>query len=76
MIERYPQAERKLVYRLLQGQMTSHPELMDAKLLDDLQRSLQHEAQAEGVDTTDHAAWVRWLGGEPGVCATGQQPSH
>lgn len=78
MIERYPQAERKLVYRLLHGELSRHPELMDAQLLDDLQRSLQREAQAEGVDATDHGAWDEWLGGDGKGCTTrpAPQPRH
>ncbi len=62
VIDDYPQAERKLVYRVLHSRLAQHPELMDATLLDDLQRGLQREAQAEGVDVGDHGAWDAWLG--------------
>ena len=68
MVERYPQAERKLIYRVLHGQLTAHPDLMESRLLEDLQRVLHQEAQAEGVDIADHAAWDRWLGNQPGGC--------
>ena len=68
MLEHYPLAERKLVYRVLHRHLAEHPDLMDAKLLDDLQRMLHTEARAEGVDVTDHQAWDRWLGNEPAAC--------
>lgn len=77
MIERYPQAERKLVYRLLHAQLSRQPELMDSQLLHDLQESLQREANAEGVDATDHGAWDRWLGGDgTGSRVQSEQPRH
>lgn len=58
----YPLNEQKLVYRVLHGSLTSQPDLMDCQFLDDLQKSLQDKARAEGVDITDHQAWDRWLG--------------
>lgn len=62
MLDQYPQAERKLIYRVLHAHLAEHPELMDSELLHDLQQQLQAEAKAEGVDGTDHGAWDAWLG--------------
>ena len=64
----YPLAEQKLVYRALHRQLTECPELMDSEFLHDLQRSLQRQAQAEGVDVADHGAWDAWLGNEAVSC--------
>lgn len=58
----YPLAERKLIYRVLHRHLGEHPELMDSRFLDDLQRDLQTAAQAEGVDIADHGQWDAWLG--------------
>ena len=65
----YPLSERKLVYRVLHKHLTEFPELMDCRLLDDLQAGLQKEAQAAGVDIADHGAWDAWLGNAPASCA-------
>ncbi len=64
----YPLAERKLVYRVLHRQLTQFPELMDGDFLADLQRGLQAEAKADGIDATDHGAWDAWLGNEVVAC--------
>jgi hypothetical protein len=64
----YPLEERKLVYRLLHRQLTECPELMDGEFLHDLQRGLQQQAQAEGVDVADHGAWDAWLGNAAVSC--------
>jgi hypothetical protein len=64
----YPLSERKLVFRVLHEHLTEHPELMDARFLDDLQRDLQAAAAAEGVDVTDHRAWDTWLGNKAVGC--------
>ncbi len=64
----YPLSERKLIYRVLHQHLAEHPELMDSELLHDLQRGLQKEAQAEGVDVADHGAWDEWLGNRPVPC--------
>lgn len=64
----YPLAEQKLVYRVLHAHLAEHPELMDARFLEDLQVDLQKAARAEGVDATDHAAWDAWLGNQPVGC--------
>ena len=64
----YPLPERKLVYRVLHRHLIEHPELMDSALLHDLQRDLQRQAQAEGVDVADHGAWDAWLGNAPVPC--------
>jgi hypothetical protein len=66
MLTDYSRNDRKAVYRVLHRHLTEHPELMDNRLLEDLQRSLQKEAAAEGIDVTDHVAWNRWLGNPPG----------
>jgi hypothetical protein len=68
MLTDYSRDDRKAVYRVLHRHLTEHPELMDNRLLEDLQRSLQKEAAAEGIDVTDHAAWNRWLGNPSGEC--------
>jgi hypothetical protein len=64
----YPLAEQKLIYRVMHASLMDHIELMDSQFLHDLQRSLQHAAQAEGVDIADHGAWDRWLGNMPVAC--------
>ncbi len=68
MTDRYPLAEQKLIYRILHQHLIEHPELMDSEFLHDLQRSLQKQAQAEGVDVSDHGAWDEWLGNTPVSC--------
>jgi hypothetical protein len=68
MLNQSPLSERKLVFRVLHAHLADHTDLMDAKLLDDLQRSLEAAAKAEGVDVTDHGAWDRWLGNDPTAC--------
>jgi hypothetical protein len=65
----FPLNERKLVYRVLHGSLTRHPELMDLAFLDHLQADLQQHAAAAGVDVSDHGAWDAWLGNEPVACA-------
>ena len=65
----YPLAERKLVYRILHGNLTRHPELMDLTFLDALQTDLQKRATADGVDVSDHGAWDAWLGNDTVACA-------
>ena len=65
---KYPLAEQKLLYRVLHAWLMDHPELMDSEFLHDLQRSLQRQAQADGVDVADHGAWDAWLGNAPVAC--------
>jgi hypothetical protein len=69
-LDRYPLAERKLLYRVLHRELIDTPELMDSAFLHELQQSLQRQAVAEGVDISDHGAWDRWLGNEPVACDT------
>ncbi len=69
MLDRYPQAERKLIYRVLHSHLAEHPDLMDSELLQDLQQQLQKEARTEDVDATDHGAWDAWLGNEVVDCS-------
>jgi hypothetical protein len=64
----YPLAEQKLIYRVLHASLMDHPELMDSEFLQDLQRSLQRQAQADGVDVADHGAWDEWLGNVAVAC--------
>jgi hypothetical protein len=64
----YPVSEQKLIYRVLHQHLIDHPELMDSEFLHDLQRSLQRQAQADGVDVSDHGAWDEWLGNIPTPC--------
>jgi len=54
--------ESKLVFRVLHGQLSEYPELMDTHFLTELQRFLHGQAKADGVDAADHGAWDRWLG--------------
>jgi hypothetical protein len=54
-------AELKVIYRVLHAHLTEHPELLDTDFLLELQNHLQIVARAEGVDTSDHGAWDRWL---------------
>ncbi len=68
MLDHYPQAERKLLYRVLHKHLAEHPDLMDSELLHDLQRVLQREAQEEAVDVTDHGSWDEWLGNQVVGC--------
>jgi hypothetical protein len=63
-----PQSEQKLVYRALHQQLSRLPELMDAQFLEELQTTLQKQAQAEGVDVSDHGAWDAWLGNAAVAC--------
>jgi hypothetical protein len=71
MLNDYSRDDRKTVYRVLHRHLTEYPELMDNRLLEDLQRTLQKEATAEGIDVTDHAAWNRWLGNPAVGCDVG-----
>ncbi len=66
----YPLPELRLAFRVLHGQLAQHPDLLDAALLDDLQRLLQRAAAAEGVDIADHGAWDSWLGNDAVACET------
>ena len=65
----YPLAEQKLIYRVLHRNLADHPELMDTQFLDELQRSLQQSAQADGIDVSDHGQWDAWLGNEVVACS-------
>ena len=60
-LQDYPLQELKLCYRILHSQIQQNMELMDAELLDDLQRYLQQQATADGVDVSLHAQWSSWL---------------
>ncbi len=51
----------KLVYGVLQAQLLENEALMDSPFLSDLQDFLRSMASSDGVDTSDHAAWVAWL---------------
>lgn len=57
----YPLAELKLVYQLLQQQLSSQPALMDSQLLQDLQQYLQQQAGQAGIDVSLHSEWAAWL---------------
>lgn len=69
-MNQYPLAEQKLVYRVLHAHLMEHPELIDSEFLHDLQRALQKQAQAEGVDVADHGAWDAWIGNLAIPCET------
>jgi hypothetical protein len=64
----YPLPEQKLIYRILHANLMDNPELMDSEFLHHLQRDLQKQAQADGVDVADHGAWDAWLGNVPIAC--------
>jgi hypothetical protein len=67
-MQNFPLSEQKLVYRILHAALMGHPELMDSAFLHDLQRALQRQAHADGVDVADHGAWDAWLGNAPVAC--------
>lgn len=66
-LQKYSLQELKLIYRTLHAALPLNPELMDAALLDDLQRHLMARARDEGVDVTLHAQWAAWLGEAPSL---------
>lgn len=59
----YDLAELKLIYRLLHSHLQEEIDLMDSQLMHDLQRYLQEQARADGVDVSVHAQWATWLNG-------------
>ena len=61
-------SDLKLIYRTLHAALMDNIELMDSDFLHDLQTWLRTIACAEGVDTSDHGEWDRWLGGEVVSC--------
>ena len=63
-----PLADWKLVYRILHGQLTRQPDLLDSNFFEALQQFLQVKARQEGVDGTDHGAWDEWLGNQANRC--------
>lgn len=58
----------KLVYRVLHRHLGQHPELLDSDFFSALQRHLQRQATAAGVDVADHGAWDAWLGNAAVSC--------
>jgi hypothetical protein len=58
----------KLIYRVLHRHLGQHTELLDSDFFSDLQRHLQRQATAEGVDVADHGAWDAWLGNAAVSC--------
>ena len=54
--------ELKLVYRVLHRNLAEHIELMETHFLLELQSFLQRQAQAEGIDPSNHGEWDAWLG--------------
>ncbi|MCZ2342213.1 MAG: hypothetical protein LC104_10520 [Bacteroidales bacterium] len=64
-----PPSEQKIIYRALHHQLSRLPELMDTQFLYELQSTLQKQAQAEGVDVSDHGAWDAWLGNDVAACS-------
>lgn len=59
----YDLDELKLIYRLLHSHLQNEIDLMDSQLMHDLQRHLQEQARADGVDVSVHAQWATWLNG-------------
>lgn len=68
VVAAHDENELKLIYRVLHQHLAEHSELMDTHFLTELQRFLQQQAQAEGVDIAHHGDWDRWLGNEPVAC--------
>ena len=69
-MERHGLEDLKLIYRVLHRHLAQHTELLDSDFFSDLQRHLQKNATAEGVDVSDHGAWDTWLGNAAVSCAT------
>jgi len=65
LISEYPVTELKLIYQVLHSQIQDNFELMDSRLLHDLQTSLQSLASQDGVDVTLHSEWSAWLNNLP-----------
>ena len=55
-MEQYGLTDLKLIYRVLHRHLTQHTELLDSDFFTDLQRHLQQQATAEGIDVSDHGA--------------------
>ncbi len=60
-LDAYAIGELKAIYQCLHACLPDQPALMDSALLQDLQRHLQQQASADGVDVTTHGEWARWL---------------
>ena len=71
-LTQYDLEDLKLVYRVLHHGLTRNPDLMDSRLLADLQEHLHATATAEGVDATDHRALDAWMGNSPVGSAGGR----
>lgn len=56
-------SELKVVYAALHAHLLEHPALMEGEFLTDLQSWLQQIAAQQGVDVSDHGAWMAWLRG-------------
>jgi hypothetical protein len=69
-MDRYAADDLKLIYRVLHRHLTQHTELLDSDFFTDLQRNLQRQATAEGVDVSDHGAWDAWLGNAAVSCSS------
>ena len=67
-LSHFDAADLKLVYRVLHKSLMANIELMDSDFFEKLQTWLQSCAQADGVDTTDHAQWDAWLGNRTLSC--------
>ena len=66
--------ELKLIYRVLHDQLTDRPELMDTHFLLELQNFLHAQCRADGIDTTNHSQWDRWLGNTQGRACRLSEP--
>lgn len=51
----------KMVYRILHRNLSHHPNLIESDFLIDLQDFLHRQARADGVDTSIHGDWDKWL---------------
>jgi hypothetical protein len=75
-LAKYDAEELKLVYLTLHRQLSENVDLMDSKLLADLQQYLHALAAASGVDVTDHGALDTWLGKKPVACENRERRSE
>ena len=75
MIEQYPQAERKLVYRVLHGRLTEHPELGPAQIAHTLAATRAHFEHRAGVITDERDTLLRRFADLEGIMKVHTEPA-
>lgn len=55
----------KAIYRILLEHLAQYPELEANTFFESLRTLLEDQAEAEGVDLEDDAAWTAWLNEPP-----------